>query len=45
MTKASDATAVRDLDDLVDKLVLSAIGAGRGRRYVLVTKSTIQRAT
>lgn len=36
LSKAADATAVRDLADLVDKNVLVATGAGRSRRYLLV---------
>lgn len=32
----SDATAARDLIDLVDKGVLQPLGEGRGRRYQLI---------
>lgn len=35
LTRASDATAARDLSDLVAKDVLEALGEGRGRRYQL----------
>lgn len=35
LTRTSDATAARDLSDLVDKGVLMPLGAGRGRRYQL----------
>ncbi|RVU86456.1 Fic family protein [Leucothrix sargassi] len=35
LTKASDATAARDLSDLVSKGVLMAVGEGRGRKYKL----------
>ena len=36
LAKTSDATAVRDLSDLVDKKVLNTTGAGRGHRYFIV---------
>jgi Fic family protein len=36
LSKAADATAVRDLIDLVDKQVLVAQGEGRARRYLMV---------
>ena len=35
LTRTSDATAARDLGDLVSKNVLSPFGEGRGRRYQL----------
>lgn len=38
LTKASRPTAKRDLEDLVDKGVLSPIGAGRGAAYELNAK-------
>lgn len=36
LTRTSDASAARDLIDLVDKGVLQPLGEGRGRRYQLI---------
>ena len=36
LAKTSDATAVRDLADLVDKKVLKSSGGGRSHRYFLI---------
>lgn len=36
MVKAADATAVRDLTDLVEKGILQPLGEGRSRRYQLI---------
>lgn len=36
IVKTSDATAVRDLSDLVDKQVLKSLGGGRSHRYFLI---------
>lgn len=36
MAKTSDATAVRDLADLVKKQVLASLGGGRSHRYFLI---------
>ena len=35
LTKTTDATAARDISDLVDKEILMPIGEGRGRRYLI----------
>jgi Fic family protein len=37
LVKTADATAVRDLTDLVDKEILLAVGQGRARRYQLIS--------
>jgi len=39
LTRTSDATAARDLSDLVSKGVMSPVGEGRGRRYQLLSGS------
>lgn len=35
ITKTADATAVRDLTDLVEKKILQATGGGRSRKYIV----------
>jgi Fic family protein len=41
MSKAADATAVRDLTDLVEKSILQPKGEGRARRYQLILTNKI----
>ena len=36
LTKTADATAVRDLTDLVEKKILQPTGGGRSRKYLTV---------
>ncbi|NOQ81740.1 MAG: DUF4172 domain-containing protein [Methylophaga sp.] len=35
LARTTDITAARDLKDLVDKTILSPVGEGRGRKYVI----------